>query len=453
MPKFKSTSAAGPSSKPARTSSSKTKADSAARTISGFHVLPVSVSASPSSSKKKSKTDATTHYIYLRAHHAPAQSSDLPKGRTLFLVNLPVDTTERHLRHLFEKCGRVEGVKIKRRGGGGEDGSAGVAEEDMMEDSEAEGEDEDAGAPQEGAGAGASRIRPRNGKDAPNKPTIPTVVPLPPLDPRGPDAPLLQTGGTAHVVFLEEDGLSRALALAAEASSSSAKLPVWIDPRVQVQHAFEEAKKRSGEASDEEDPGNRKKRSRPSTALEAQAAALASDPAPPTGLLLLLRRHDALRPALAQVKAHADAAVARYTFLRANPRLDPERLRAGYAGLGGIKVASYGPDGEPLDEDGFTIVLPGGKYGRSLGAGGAADGGAGAGGGAVKVARQSRTDAEALKAKQESKMEGLEDFYRFQTRERRKEKLANMRRQFEEDKLKVEKLKESGGGKRRFRPY
>ncbi|KAI9258510.1 SSU rRNA processing protein [Sporodiniella umbellata] len=56
----------------------------------GFKVLPIKTS------------DSVRHYIYARKHHSQNSSQDKNANRTLFLLNLPVDTTDRHIHKLFK---------------------------------------------------------------------------------------------------------------------------------------------------------------------------------------------------------------------------------------------------------------------------------------------------------------------------------------------------------------
>lgn len=63
-----------------------------------------------------------THYLYLRPHEPRIPDPD--SARSLFIVNVPIDTTELHLRHFFGtqlSAGRVErvdfeDVPVKKRG-------------------------------------------------------------------------------------------------------------------------------------------------------------------------------------------------------------------------------------------------------------------------------------------------------------------------------------------------
>ena len=74
------------------------------------------------------------------------------------------------------------------------------------------------------------------------------------------------------------------------------------------------------------------------------------------------------------------------------------------------------------DEDGFIMVTRGGRTNPAK----------------QEVARESAD-------KQIEKRKGLEDFYRFQSREKKKAKAGELMKKFEEDKEKVRKLKEKRG--------
>ena len=74
------------------------------------------------------------------------------------------------------------------------------------------------------------------------------------------------------------------------------------------------------------------------------------------------------------------------------------------------------------DEDGFITVTRGGRTGP---------------------ARQEVANEQA--EKQEQKQKGLEDFYRFQSREKRKARAGELVKKFEEDKEKVKRMRERRG--------
>lgn len=58
-----------------------------------------------------------THYLYLRRHQPKLPTAD--DARSLFAVNVPIDTTEWHLRNLFSNIGggRLERVIFEGEGG------------------------------------------------------------------------------------------------------------------------------------------------------------------------------------------------------------------------------------------------------------------------------------------------------------------------------------------------
>jgi hypothetical protein len=74
------------------------------------------------------------------------------------------------------------------------------------------------------------------------------------------------------------------------------------------------------------------------------------------------------------------------------------------------------------DEEGFVTVTKGAR------------------GGVVRT-----EDAKELGEKQQAKNKGLDDFYRFQMRERRKEEQGEFLRKFEEDKKRVDEMKKRRG--------
>jgi hypothetical protein len=74
------------------------------------------------------------------------------------------------------------------------------------------------------------------------------------------------------------------------------------------------------------------------------------------------------------------------------------------------------------DEEGFITVTKGAR------------------GGVVRM-----EDAKELGEKQKAKSQGLEDFYRFQMRERRKEAQGEFLRKFEDDKRRVDEMKKRRG--------
>ena len=172
--------------------------DKLPKTIAGFNVLPVAY------------TETITHFMYVKAHMGSKKRKRFPDGRTLFVVNVPPDATEKELVDLFSYAGTVEKVVFDQDY---EDQEEVILDEVNETDSEEEGtgmEVED-GAVVSGSGSGEpsmSRKRKRGSKMKEDEP--PVVVPLP-------TAPLRtyrQSGQTAHIVFLDTSSVERAISKA-----------------------------------------------------------------------------------------------------------------------------------------------------------------------------------------------------------------------------------------------
>ncbi|CBQ72943.1 conserved hypothetical protein [Sporisorium reilianum SRZ2] len=349
----KRTSAAGASAGEA--SKSKPTATPAIAMNNGFLAVPISL------------PHGVKHWIYVRKHTASSSGmastsksavEEVPAERTLFVANLPVDTTEEHVREMFGRVGGVSAVRFRRQ--------VGVEEEEEEREELGVGEDEEE----------HHQIAQKSGKKTKGKlerkPTVPRIVPLPPMDPRNAagSQPLLTTASSAHIVFLDALSATRAL----DTLHKGLRFP---------------------------------------------------SASTPTGLPLLLAQYTLARPPLPTIHTHTTSTIALYTYRKAHPL--PRRA--------GVRGVTLGPDGELLDEDGFIIVQRSGKYGRA--------GASVEGGGSVGVARGGYVEREKKKST------GLEDFYRFQVRERKREELAGLRARFEKDRASVQRLKAG----RRFRPY
>lgn len=218
----------------------------------------------------------------------------------------------------------------------------------------------------------------------------PAVVPLPSLQPAD---EIIGTGSSAHVVFVDASSLERALKLPTRLSS---KPFIW--PK---------AEKGDGRLR---------------------------------GLSYLIDRYRLHRPPHETIKAHADSAVARYSWIRAHPQWLMEQRARGdtTTSVGvGIKAAGVGENGELLDEDGFVIVQKGNKYGRS----GGQDN--------TFAAITPEFEEEMRQNPDKKKSRELADFYRFQFREKKRQQFASLRAQFEADKQKIAQRKASF----RFKPY
>lgn len=365
----------------------------APKLYSSFLPLPLSLPSPipvPAASSSKTVTSAI-HYIYARPHHAKntagtdadANDEASSEGRTVFVVNLPVDMTDRDLRAVFARWGVVESVTI-----------SGAVSKDLLEDAilamqgdqsdeEDDEDDEEADGPRETEegqqreprfqgldNASSSRSKRRRKPKLP--PSVPDIIPLPPLDPR--QTPYGPSGlRTAHVTYVDAVSVTRLFA------------------------------------------------SEPGTMAIPSYAADASNP---SGLKYYMGLYDARRPSLAAVKAFADSSMARYDHLHSMLL----RSRAKKQGAGAL-----------VDEDGFTVVVRSGRYGRTGGRGTGVNSGVGVASSQVVVdpKKMGRGAGE------------LVDFYRFQKADRKRKEMADLRAQFEADKARVEELKKA----KRFKPY
>ncbi|KAI8982754.1 ribosomal RNA-processing protein 7-domain-containing protein [Trametes punicea] len=329
--------------------------------VSGFTVLPIAYSPS------------TIHVLYARAHSASKsktvkgkqkeKTAMLPEGRTLFLVNVPPDATERELTLLFKFCGTVERVVFST-------GEGSFSQQEIVGDegdSDDENQAEEASRSQDEDEEEDVDLRPKKKRKV-SQPEAPKVVPLP----SPPLRTLRRTGHTAYVVFLDASSLERAL-------KPPQKPYHWpIDKET------------------------------------------------PLGLEHYTALYSALRPPLDVVRAHADSWMEAFEHEQAKKR-QQSKYRKGEA---------------IVDEDGFTLVTRGGAYGKTLG------GGVGV---ASKRFQEEQAGATESKRRRKDKKEKKEKeaFYAFQIHEKKRKELIDLKKKFEEDRAKIEKLKQS----RKFKPY
>ena len=93
--------------------------------VAGYTVFPLSLPPLPSFPQ------AATHYLYLAPHQPKIPTPTA--SRSLFLVNVPFDSTEIHFKHLFSTqiglpAGRIENIQFEgqRRKGGSTDEASGL---------------------------------------------------------------------------------------------------------------------------------------------------------------------------------------------------------------------------------------------------------------------------------------------------------------------------------------
>lgn len=275
-----------------------------------------------------------THYLYLRPHEPRVPDPDSP--RSLFIVNIPVDTTEVHLRHLFGtqlSAGRVESVSfedvpVKKRG------VATATESNLAHGSKKR-----------------KRVTADDVQSQLDDVTLPSTW----------DRQLQKSGAHAIVVFADKPSMESSLKAATKAAKKGTTI-VW------------------GEG-------------------------IPADRAPALGLQRYLAHERMRYPERATLLRTVNDFMTVFTQVaEARKREESRRLA------------------EP-DDDGFVTVTHGPKLNS--------------------VARED--ELKELVEKQKKKAEGLEDFYRFQSREKRKERQNELLRRFDNDKKKLQDIKKRRG--------
>lgn len=303
--------------------------------VQDFHILPLHITTHPSFPKE------TTHNLYLRANAPKIPTDDTP--RELFLVNVPVDATQSHLRALFAEQlggGRVEDVEFE-----GSRVGRGIKAPSIRQD-------------------GRSKKRKRGSEGAVMAGADETGDEVG-LLPETWDRHLHRSGGTAVVRFV--DATSAELSLRA------------------IRHAAKTSKRITWPSDDEVG-------------------------APPLGSARYKRHHELRYPDHAELQASVDAYMS--AFSAAEAKRERERVRSRSV----------------PDDDGFVTVTRGGRN-------------APAAVGEVGVEKAEDVEVERKKRKKEKKRVG-EDFYRFQLRERRKAEARGLVEGFEEDRRRVDEMRE-----------
>lgn len=296
--------------------------------VAGYTTLPLQLP--PTSSF----LTPATHYLYLRPHEPRIPDPD--SSRSLFLVNVPVDTTEVHLRHLFGtqlSAGRVEHVNfedvpVKKRG------VAAATESNLSHRSKKR-----------------KRVTADDLQSQLDEISLPSTW----------DRQLQKSGAHAIVLFADRPSMEASLKAAAKAARKGTSI-IWGE----------------GIATDRV----------PALGLQRYAA---HEKLRYPDRVALLRTVNEFMTAFTQVSEARKREVAR-------------------------KVQ------EP-DEDGFVTVTNGPKLNS--------------------VARED--ELKELVERQKKKAEGLEDFYRFQSREKRKERQNQLLKRFDADKRKLQDIKSRRG--------
>ncbi|PGG98178.1 hypothetical protein AJ79_08948 [Helicocarpus griseus UAMH5409] len=311
--------------------------------ISGYSVLPVELPPIPSF------PTPATHYLYLHPHEPRIPDPD--SSRSLFIVNVPITTTETHLRHLFGaqlSAGRVERVEFHETASKKLSSATTPADQTLT-----------------------TTANPKKRK----RETITTSDLQVELDnttlPPTWDRTLHTSGAHAVVVFVDRPSMEASL----KAAKRAAKNP---------------------------SPSNK----------IVWGAGLDENRLPPPLGIQRYRAHNKLRyPARSELLRTVN------DYMTLFGRFEEARVREAARGR------------EVVDEDGFVTVVRGPSGGKD------------------SVAREE--EMRELVERQKEKNKGLEDFYRFQMRERRKGRQTELVRKFEEDKRRVEEMRRRRG---RVRP-
>ncbi|KAI4208238.1 MAG: hypothetical protein LQ346_000118 [Caloplaca aetnensis] len=297
--------------------------------ISGYRILPLSLPPLPSF------RDTATHYLYLQPHQPKLPTPTA--ARSLFLVNVPFDATELHIKNLLSiqiglPHGRLEEIQFA-----GSKSKVGRVED----------------APTK-PGKGKQGKKRKRGQESGSIEEVEGIA-LPAVW----DRELRKKGLTAVAIFVDRPSMDAAFK-AVKRIRKDGTTPVW------------------GEGSEGKIP-----------ALGDQR---------------YINHHRLQYPARDELLDSVNAYMTEYAAREAAQARLQARQR------------------QVPDEEGFITVTKGGRNGP---------------------ARQE--NAQDLVVKQKEKRKGLEDFYRFQHREKKKEKAAELTRQFEQAQEKVKKMKERRG--------
>ncbi|KAJ5121146.1 uncharacterized protein N7515_009107 [Penicillium bovifimosum] len=295
--------------------------------VEGYTTLPVQLPTLPLF------PTLATHYLYIRPHEPRIPDPD--STRSLFIVNVPIDTTEAHIRHLFGTqlaAGRVERVQFedvqtKKR-------AVATTETNLTQ---------------------SKKKRKRETADDfqhhLDNITLPSTW----------DRKLQKSGAHAVVIFADKPSMESSLKAATKAAKRGTTI-VWGD-------------------------------------------SLPSDRIPALGLNRYVAHERLQYPDRGTLLRTVNEFMTTFTAVsEARKREDHKRLAV-------------------PDEDGFVTVSHGPKLNSA--------------------ARED--EMREIVERQKKKAAGLEDFYRFQSREKRKERQNQLLRNFDEDKKKLAEIKARKG--------
>lgn len=313
----------------------------------GFKILPIHMNR-----------DAV-HYMYIKKHESRQDSEATPKDRTLFILNLPVDTTDEHIKRLFQPYGRVVSIKYHNRGN--------QPEEDEEEAAEA------VETAVEQPKLSRKKQQKLEEEEKQKKETDPSLK----------IRNLLTTGSFAHVVLLEAKELENVLSMSSKkrewTEDNEAMLPLGFD--------------REYTKKWQEFVPSQLKHSIPFIGYRTMYALS--------------------HPSASELQSRVDSYIIKFQAAE----YEKERIAT--------------EQQNKMDEDGFVMVTRHHRRGTNTD-------------GTVTV-----TAAKADRQVKPQKKKELLNFYRFQMREQKRDQLVELRKKFEEDRKKIEQLKQT----RKFRPY
>ena len=368
-----------------------------ARSASGFIALPIQFKPT------KSFPKATTHYLYLRQDEPKIPTPE--SRRSLFLVNLPITSTELHIKLLFATqlaSGRVERVDFPPS-----PASQSFLPSSLHQQDDSTGHSRD-GTLQQQQSQGQSRGKKRKRVTSTNlEQQLEQNNPLSEIW----DREIYPSGSSAVVVFIDKASMEASLLAAKKATKPGAK-PVgfWGDSIEAEAEVGDEGNKKG----DDEDNNDNNRNGRRVASL---------------GLSRYTRHHFTLQyPPRKDLLHSVNAYMAVYGQLEEARSREESRKR------------------QQPDEDGFITVTrstKGGVLRKEE---------------AQELTRQLKEKEKAQQQDKEAAAEGnaekfksgprpkgqqqgLTNFYRFQMRERRKEQQLELVRKFEQDRKRVEEMR------------
>jgi ribosomal RNA-processing protein 7 len=296
-----------------------------ARQTSGFTALPIQFQADQAFPKP------VTHYIYLRPDEPKLPTTEAL--RSLFLVNIPITTTEQHVKRLFAT--QLSGGRVERVDFSNSSSTVIAPLKDNVQTA-------------------------KNNKKRKRVTSSELALELENAAlPSTWDRRIYPSGSHVVVVFVDRPSMEASLK-AAKRAAKLGRTIVW------------------GEG------------------IEERVA--------PLGLRRYEMHHALRYPLRKELLTSVDL------YMSAYGRMEEARSR------------EEAKERQMPDEDGFVTVTKGAR------------------GGVVR-----KEDAQALAEKQKQKDRGIDNFYRFQMRERRKEQQGELMRKFEEDKKRVQEMRNRKG--------